>query len=146
MPHNDHSKEGHKFNVIYRFRFIDSEISSNNFVNCTLRNTEIIRLNGSCDMDFDYNIYTASLWKSNLGGLIPCIMAILSVGEAIQRLGRATVASCCYAIAMLLCMILSFVEKDEFVIWIGGCAQGFIMAAMTALTIFVIETYTTLVR
>lgn len=97
-------------------------------------------------MDFDYNIYSANVWKANLGGLIPCILAILSVGEAIQRLGRAPVASCCFAIAMILCVILGFVNKDEIVIWIGGCAQGFILAGLTALSLFIIETYTTIVR
>lgn len=103
-------------------------------------------MNGSCDMDFDYNVWTTSVWKSNLGGLIPCIMAILSVGEAIQRLGRAPVASCCFTIAMILCVVLGFVVKDEIVIWIGGCAQGFILAGLTTLTLFVVETYTTVVR
>lgn len=111
-----------------------------------MNNSKIIRINGSCDMDFDYNVYAASVWKSNLGGLIPCILAILSVGEAIQRLGRATVASCCYTIALVLCVVLGFVAKDELVIWIGGCAQGFVLAALTALTVFVVETYTTSVR
>lgn len=97
-------------------------------------------------MDFDYNIYSASVWKANLGGLIPCILAILSVGEAIQRLGRAPVASCCFAISMILCVALGFVNKVEIVIWIGGCAQGFILAGLTALTLFVVETYTTVIR
>lgn len=97
-------------------------------------------------MDFEYNIFIASVWKSNLGGLIPCILAILSVGEAIQRLGRATVATFCFVISMILCVILGFVIKDEIVIWIGGCAQGFILAALTSLTLFVIETYTTTLR
>lgn len=127
-------------------RFIDTEVSSRNFIDCVLKNTRIIRLNGSCDMDFDYNIFASSTWKSNLGGLIPCILAILSVGEAIQRLGRATVSSCCFTISMILCVILAFVTKDEIVIWIGGCAQGFILAAITALTVFIVETYTTSVR
>lgn len=97
-------------------------------------------------MDFDYNIFISSVWKSNLGGLIPCILAILTVGEAIQRLGRAPVASCCYTISMILCIILGFVSKDEIVIWIGGCAQGFILAGLTSLTLFAVETYTTLIR
>lgn len=97
-------------------------------------------------MDFDYNIFISSVWKSNLGGLIPCILAILTVGEAIQRLGRAPVASCCYTISMILCITLGFVSKDEIVIWIGGCAQGFILAGLTSLTLFAVETYTTLIR
>lgn len=97
-------------------------------------------------MDFDYNIYMGNVWKANLGGLIPCILAILSVGEAIQRLGRAPVASCCFSISMILCVLLGFANKDEIVIWIGGCAQGFILAGLTALTLFVIETYTTTIR
>lgn len=128
------------------YRFIDTDITARNFINCIVNDTKIIRLSGSCDMDFDYNIYITSIWKSNLGGLIPCILAILSVGEAIQRLGRATVATCCYTISMILCVILGFVVKDEIVIWIGGCAQGFILAALTALTLFSIETYTTSIR
>lgn len=127
-------------------RFIDTDVSSHNFIDCKINNTKIVRLNGSCDMDFDYNIFTSSVWKSNLGGLIPCILAILSVGEAIQRLGRAPVASCCFTIAMILCVILGFVAKDEIVIWIGGCAQGFVLAGLTTMTLFVVETYTTLIR
>lgn len=97
-------------------------------------------------MDFDYNIFTWSVWRSNLGGLIPCILAILSVGEAIQRLGRATVASITFAITIILCVILGFAVKDEIVIWIGGSAQGFILAGLTALTLFSVETYTTVIR
>lgn len=103
-------------------------------------------MNGSCDMDFDYNIWTSSVWKANLGGLIPCILAILSVGEAIQRLGRAPVASCCFTISLILCVVLGFVSKDEIVIWIGGCAQGFILAGLTTMTLFIVETYTTVIR
>lgn len=100
-------------------RFIDTDVSAHNFLDCKINNTKIVRLNGSCDMDFDYNIYTSTVWRSNLGGLIPCILAILSVGEAIQRLGRAPVASCCFTIAMILCVMLGFVHQDEIVIWIG---------------------------
>lgn len=127
-------------------RFIETEVSYHNFINCKILETAFVRRNTTCDMDFDYNIYSASVWKANLGGLIPCILAILSVGEAIQRLGRAPVASCCFAIAMILCLALGFVNKVEIVIWIGGCAQGFILAGLTALTLFIVETYTTVIR
>lgn len=127
-------------------RFIDTDVSEHSFIDCIVNNTKITRLNGSCEMDFDYNTFIASIWKANLGGLIPCILAILSVGEAIQRLGRTTVATCCYSISMILCVTLGFVVKDEIVIWIGGCAQGFILAALTALTLFIVETYTTSIR
>lgn len=133
-------------NDFVRIRFIDTDVSSHNFIDCKINNTKIVRMNGSCDSDFDYNIFTSSVWKSNLGGLIPCILAILSVGEAIQRLGRAPVASCCFTIAMILCVILGFVAKDEIVIWIGGCAQGFVLAGLTTMTLFVVETYTTVIR
>lgn len=47
---------------------------------------------------------------------------------------------------MILCVILGFVVKDEIVIWIGGCAQGFVLAGLTTLTLFIVETYTTVVR
>lgn len=66
------------------YSFIDTDVSSHNFIDCEINNTKIIRMNGSCDMDFDYNIWTSSVWKANLGGLIPCILAILS-GMNISR-------------------------------------------------------------
>lgn len=135
-----------KTRFFFPFRFIDTDISSHNFIDCKINNSKIVRLNSTCDMDFDYNIFTWSVWRSNLGGLIPCILAILSVGEAIQRIGRAPVASLTFTIAMILCVILGFVVKDEIVIWIGGCAQGFILAGLTALTLFAVETYTTVIR
>lgn len=106
----------------------------------------MIRLSGACDRDFEYNIYLDAVWRSNLGALIPAMVATILVGEAVQRLGRTRIASACFALAIALCIALSVLYDDNHVIWTGGSAQGLILAGLAALTLLTIEIYTTPLR
>lgn len=115
-------------------------------MDCVSNNTKIIRLLGSCDRDFEYNIYLEALWKSNLGALIPAMLAMVFLGEAIQRIGRRRVAAICFTIAMIICNLFGFLCNDVHVIWTGGTAQGFILAGLASLTLLGIETYNTPLR
>ena len=150
-------------NCIYRF--IDTDLSERHFINCTKNNTEIVRVTTGCDQDFDYNIFLDAIWRSNLGGLIPAVIAMACIGEFIHRFGRSRIASkfyteitgwfffkiyfltaTCFGFAAMLCCAFGFLFIDEHVIWTGGTAQGLILAGLAALTVLSIETYTTSLR
>lgn len=121
-------------------------MTDRHFDNCIINNTEIIRLSGTCDRDFEYNIYLDAVWRSNLGALIPAMLATILIGEAVQQLGRTRIASACFSLSICLCIVLSFLYDANHVIWTGGCAQGLILAGLAALTLLTIEIYTTPLR
>lgn len=121
-------------------------MTNRHFVNCISNNTKIIRLFGACDRDFEYNIFFDSLWRSHIGALVPSVLAMCLLGEAVQRMGRSRVACLCYVAAVALCVLLWFVDDDPEVIWTGGMALGFMMGGLAALTLLAIETYSTPLR
>lgn len=128
------------------YRIIDTDLTDRHFENCITNNTKIIRLLSSCDRDFEYKIFFESLWRSHLGHLIPSMLALVIVSEAVYRIGRARIASICFAFSMVLLIIFGFFFKSEHVIWIGGTAQAFILVGIATLTLLAIENYTTPLR
>lgn len=81
-----------------------------------------------------------------MAALIPALLAVCIVGECIQRFGRNRISVFCFSLSMLLCIVFGMVCKEKYLLWIGGTAQGIILAGLVALTILSIETYTTPLR
>lgn len=108
--------------------------------------TKIVNLLGSCDRDFEFNIFVDSVWRSQLGSLLPSLVILIMVGEAMCRFEKNRVAANCFFVAMVLGVVLGFVHLDEHVIWIGGALQGFVIGGVTALIAITIETYGTALR
>ena len=84
-----------KFIIFYFIlfcRLIDTDLTERHFKDCTVNNITVIRLSAQCDRDFEFNIYLDSLWRSHLGALVPSVIAMSLIGEAIHRFGRSRMA------------------------------------------------------
>lgn len=127
-------------------KLIDTDLTGRHFTNCTIFNTTIIRLTAPCDRDFEFNIYLDALWRSNLGALVPSIIALSIIGEFVHRFGKSRMAAICFIFAALLCASFGFLSHDEHIIWTGGVAQGFMLAGLAALTMLAVESYSTPLR
>ncbi|XP_055387047.1 synaptic vesicle glycoprotein 2A-like [Condylostylus longicornis] len=127
-------------------KLIDTDLTERHFINTTKNNTDIIRLDSSCDQDFDYNIFLEAIWRSNLGGLVPGVIAVACIGEFVHRFGRSRIATTCFTFAAMLCCAFGFLFIDVHVIWTGGTAQGLMLAGLVALTVLSVETYVTSIR
>lgn len=81
-----------------------------------------------------------------MGHLVPSMLVLILMSETVYHVGRARIASFCFSLSMVLCIIFGFFFKSEHVIWIGGTAQGFILTGVASLTLLAIENYTTPLR
>lgn len=104
-----------------------------------------MRLHSSCDEDFEFNIFFDNLWRANVGSVVPSLVSVLVVGELLLwlRTDKVRVTLACLAAALAMAIMLGLVHEETHVIWLGGMLQGFVYAALAALAMLVIETYTT---
>lgn len=128
------------------YRLIDTDLTDRHFVNCTSNNTAIARLLGSCDEDFEFNIFMDNLWFANYASVMPTIMVVALAGEVLQRADKTRVALACFVAAIGLTMWFASVQAEHMVLLVGGNLQGFCFAGLVGLALIVAESYATPLR
>lgn len=94
----------------------------------------------------DYNIYLDALWISNYGALVPSIILMIVMGECAHRFGKSRTATIFFLFSTVLCITFGFLVIDDQIVWVGGAAQGLMLAGLASITLLAIETYTTPLR
>lgn len=105
-----------------------------------------MRLLGSCDEDFEFNIFVDNLWRANVGSVVPSVLAVALVGELLLRADKTRVALACFVGALGLAVLFGAVHVEQQVIWVAGWLQGCVFAALVALALLVAEAYATPLR
>lgn len=127
-------------------RFIDTDLTDRHFVNCTSNNTAIVRLHGSCDEDFEFNIFFDNLWRANVSSVAASLLAVLLVGELLLRMDKTCVTLVFLSATLALTVLFGSVRVEPLVVGVGGLLQGCVYASLIALALLAAETYATPLR
>lgn len=130
----------------YAGSFIDTDLSDRHFVNCTASNTGISRLLGSCDEDFEFNIYADTLWRANACSAALSMLAAVLAGQLLQHIDKTRAALVFALAALALTVVFGMVAHQRYVVWLGAAIQACVYAAMAAVILLAAETYETTLR
>lgn len=127
-------------------RFIDTDLTDRHFVNCTSNNTAIVRLHGSCDEDFEFNIFIDNLWHANYISVAFSMMLAVTIGELLVLLDVTCLTLVFLSFALALTVVFGSIHGEMLVLWVGSVLQGFVYASLVALALLAVETYATPLR
>lgn len=123
------------------FRFIDTDLTTHHFIDCTLVNNTVLSLVSDCLMDFDYNNYLGDLYQETLAWAGPMMPCLLFVGFILESILRPPIIVVLLVFGSLTGIGILFLSNFASVLVVEAIIKILLMCAVNAVTVVVIEAY-----
>lgn len=130
------------FKIKFRsFRFVDTDLTSHDFVDCDLLNNTFLSLMPDCTIDFDYNIYLEDLFQETEAWAGPMLPALLIVGFVLEATSRPPVIITLLVAASLVGIGIFFLYNFTSILIVESIMKVLLICTINAITMVVIEAY-----
>lgn len=129
------------YKIIINFRFVDTDLTTHDFVNCELLNNTFLSLLPDCTVDFDYNIYLEDLFQETDAWAWPMFPALLVIGFLLESTTRPPVIITLLVAASLVGIGIFFLYNFTSILIVESTLKVLLVCTINAVTTVVIEAY-----